>query len=1262
MPLQTAERLALQHQRDLATIAGGVTSVVATTALGGDPAAISTWYFGVVDGLLARIQAGHAQARRSSTEFLRKHAAMNGVDLTPVPASLDMTRARTSLRVTGPVAFKTAIASGLDEDQALRSMATQMAGSSQRLVLAGDRDTFEQTLLGDKGIIGWRRRLAGKSCGFCAMLASRGAVYVTRKSASVGRDGLAFHDHCHCWPEPMYSHEQEPADVRKLQRQWNRVTAGTSGRDARVAWRNHWENRATPAGRERMGLAASTSSPTPGLGGAVPQLPTIRPLLASAKSTAEVERILTAEMQRLTGQRPAVVLTGMSSETAREVGEGILRGVERFPQADLRQVVTYAHRDPTLYAQHDSTLGAIEFNEHRASLRGRESALQMLAKDTSGDIPWHPRGTGNWTGIAVHEFGHAVDIGTVGQRIRSQVDALLVRRAAERDADLAARRAARELIEPEDFIAGGGVDGLIRREISEYATRDGKELIAEAFADVLMNGPAASQLSREVFDLLEAEYRKGGRRIGIPGVVSPSEVGDLSKLTVPQLRALAKERGVTVPAKALKRDIVAALEGEPAKLPVPAPVALSKMKVADLRAMAAEQKLTLPPKATKAQIVEALQMTPAQRQAAARAAASLSGKQVQTATKLGRLTEAELKAVDRYGGDGSYVINADLRDRSGRLDLLTDRNRQTVETLDAIFGRSVLPQDAILYRRADLTRGPWGDLANNDHDLTGLVWTEHAYSSTSIAERLEGGRSVQIRIFAPKGTRAFSHRVLDSDEVLLDRGTTFRVIADRGKDSRFNRVIDVEIVPKAPPMAAELRRIAARERNRLIEQATGTESLLAHLDEIIAKGADAKVIRQALDAKLITPEQVFGNADPQVLAALRAAFADGDVAKLKAAITRASTKTKLKPVGGKAGAKVKFDPDVMEAIGGGDIAAGVQVQVVTRGASLTLPDGTTIQLRKAQVAPVPAKEKPLLGRPITRRQLEIAKAKREIPKLEARLRALPAGSPERANAEYLLDNARAVVDQKPGRTGYNWSSPTWDDPAASRILRPPTKAELEAQIDAGLSTALPAPMRREMGQELARQGDVTPRSMLEFRGITDPSTFHHTTHPNAYAYYDATFQQVTFHPRWVSDGTAIRTSYANDISTGWHPPTSRSVLDATLAHEYGHHLTYRMFRETAAVQRKMIQLIDDQLGMGGFLVREFRKNPDLEAVINDFLKGPYGVGRVQRAVSRYAQKSAQEFFAEVWSEYTTSSNPRAQIQAIGDMMKLMAETSDVVLK
>jgi hypothetical protein len=71
-------------------------------------------------------------------------------------------------------------------------------------------------------------------------------------------------------------------------------------------------------------------------------------------------------------------------------------------------------------------------------------------------------------------------------------------------------------------------------------------------------------------------------------------------------------------------------------------------------------------------------------------------------------------------------------------------------------------------------------------------------------------------------------------------------------------------------------------------------------------------------------------------------------AGLRTAVDRATTNSRLTPTPG-AGSKVTFDPATMDSLSGVDIPAGAQVQVVTRGTSVTLPDGTVVQLSKAVV-------------------------------------------------------------------------------------------------------------------------------------------------------------------------------------------------------------------------------------------------------------------------------------------------------------------------
>ena len=115
--------------------------------------------------------------------------------------------------------------------------------------LAEDRWLARETdeLPFDREIIGWYRVTDGDPCHFCAMLASRGAVYSSRFTAGVsihdnvnldGGYNAAWHPNCNCVAKPLYSTDLDVPDLnRELRDLWNEVTAGLSGSNARSAYR-----------------------------------------------------------------------------------------------------------------------------------------------------------------------------------------------------------------------------------------------------------------------------------------------------------------------------------------------------------------------------------------------------------------------------------------------------------------------------------------------------------------------------------------------------------------------------------------------------------------------------------------------------------------------------------------------------------------------------------------------------------------------------------------------------------------------------------------------------------------------------------------------------------------------------------------------------------------------------------------------------------------------------------------------------------------
>lgn len=254
MPSLAANRLTSAHRRDVALAGIAVRQAAAKVVAGADASNIDGWFASAVDQLVALVRGGFGQTRTLGAQYVRAHAAVEGVSVTPKPARFNRQRVVTSLRVTGPVEFKRHMSLTGSTEAALAAMRRTIVAAAERQALAGERGTVDETVRTSDEIVGWRRVLGGRGCGFCAMLASRGAVY---KSAGTAGLGNQYHDNDQCSVEPLYERETEPAEVRELQRQWTRVTAGQSGEDAIRVWRRHWES------AQRTSPAAAPPEPEP---------------------------------------------------------------------------------------------------------------------------------------------------------------------------------------------------------------------------------------------------------------------------------------------------------------------------------------------------------------------------------------------------------------------------------------------------------------------------------------------------------------------------------------------------------------------------------------------------------------------------------------------------------------------------------------------------------------------------------------------------------------------------------------------------------------------------------------------------------------------------------------------------------------------------------------------------------------------------------------------------------------------------------------
>ena len=111
-------------------------------------------------------------------------------------------------------------------EEAFAATIGALASRAQREVLSAGREKVQRSAPL------WRRVTDGKPCGFCAMVASRGPVYGSAKSAG---DGNRYHDHCGCTVEPFYgdasSWEPTPDEQRFIDAYYQSYEPGMSSSD-----------------------------------------------------------------------------------------------------------------------------------------------------------------------------------------------------------------------------------------------------------------------------------------------------------------------------------------------------------------------------------------------------------------------------------------------------------------------------------------------------------------------------------------------------------------------------------------------------------------------------------------------------------------------------------------------------------------------------------------------------------------------------------------------------------------------------------------------------------------------------------------------------------------------------------------------------------------------------------------------------------------------------------------------------------------------
>lgn len=188
-------------------------------------------------GVLAIVSNGRRISEQLASSYYRDFRLAEGIKggLPDLVASREWrAAAQASLEITGPIAAKKLLLARAPRplDVAL----VRLTGSATRIVGNGGRDLIVGAAGRDRASVGFARVTSGTPCAFCAMLSGRGPQY-----RSAGTAGFHAHDHCSCYPEPVYGRRTKwPGRGREFQDLYRSSTQGED--NPLAAFRRAYEN------------------------------------------------------------------------------------------------------------------------------------------------------------------------------------------------------------------------------------------------------------------------------------------------------------------------------------------------------------------------------------------------------------------------------------------------------------------------------------------------------------------------------------------------------------------------------------------------------------------------------------------------------------------------------------------------------------------------------------------------------------------------------------------------------------------------------------------------------------------------------------------------------------------------------------------------------------------------------------------------------------------------------------------------------------
>ncbi|MFI6986741.1 hypothetical protein ACIBSV_50555 [Embleya sp. NPDC050154] len=250
--------------------------------------------------------------------------------------------------------------------------------------------------------------------------------------------------------------------------------------------------------------------------------------IKNARSTEEIQACLSGGLEGALGRPVGVDLTGAHLYAAKEAAVALLHVARIHPESALTAVSVakrLVNRGASAEANHDGhmVLNIAAFGKKNRKVLEAKNPFTRLSR---GDVPM------TWAAeVVIHEMGH-MDGFRIGQDQMHSFMYPLYRVDKEKERShwkkpSPPRRSG--ILTPE----------LITSEISAYAATNERELYAEAFTDVIVNGKNAGELSQGI-------YRRGQMLRNR----DPVDSADNLRRTLADLRASTYKNGMPKPPEA----------------------------------------------------------------------------------------------------------------------------------------------------------------------------------------------------------------------------------------------------------------------------------------------------------------------------------------------------------------------------------------------------------------------------------------------------------------------------------------------------------------------------------------------------------------------------------------------------------------------------------------------------------------------------------------------------------------------------------------